>query len=136
MENLRVLQLDYVSYGQGPHSWARHELVLVLRRDMQYDLAQIQASLGPEWPHGCSAEGLRAVMDSAHKNGIKVYGMAVDCVDWSDRFDEHVEHHLVDVALASNDYTMIERYLGEDGAGKAILRQRPRLAELIRKSMT
>jgi hypothetical protein len=132
VKHLKAIQLDYVSLDGN--RWGR--LSSAFRRDQQYDLAQVKATLSPKWPQGCSADGLRAVMDAAGKNGIKVYGTAVDCLDWSDRFDEQVEHFLVDDALASNDYTTIERYLGEDGAGKAILRQRPRLAELIRKGMT
>ncbi|KWU44341.1 hypothetical protein RHOSPDRAFT_34130 [Rhodotorula sp. JG-1b] len=118
MENLKELQLDHVSYRQGPQSWTRHELVLALRRDKQYDLAQVKATLSPKSPQSCSPDGLREVMDAAHKNGIKI------------------ARYLVDDALTSNDYTTMERYLGEDGAGKAILRQRPRLADLIRKGMT
>ncbi|TKA51758.1 hypothetical protein B0A53_05443 [Rhodotorula sp. CCFEE 5036] len=106
VKHLKAIQLDYVSLDGN--RWGR--LSSAFRRDQQYDLAQVKATL--------------------------IYGTAVDCLDWSDRFDEQVEHFLVDDALASNDYTTIERYLGEDGAGKAILRQRPRLAELIRKGMT
>ena len=81
MENLKELQLDHVSYRQGPQSWTRHELVLALRRDKQYDLAQVKATLSPKSPQSCSPDGLREVMDAAHKNGIKVFGTAVDCLD-------------------------------------------------------
>jgi hypothetical protein len=35
---------------------------------------------------------------------VKVYGTALDCLDWSDRFDELSERLLVDDALASNNY--------------------------------
>jgi hypothetical protein len=134
MKHLEALELDYISLDLD--CWSERDLKDALGRDARYDLAQVKDAMHPEWPEGCTADGLRAVMDAARKNSIKVYGTAVDCLDWSDRFDEQVERLLVDDALASNDYTTIERYFGEEGAGKAILRQRPRLAALIRKRRT
>ena len=134
MQHLKALELDYMKFG--PKYWFERDLKDALGRDSRHDLAQVKAAMLLEWPQGCSAQGLREVMDAARKNGIKVFGTVVDCLDWSDRFDEQAECYLVDDALASNDYTTIERYLGEVGAGKAILRQRPRLAELVRKGMT
>ena len=119
MKHLKVLQLDY-TYGFDP--WANCDLVLAHMRETQFDLARVKATLSPEWPPGCSPEGLRTVMDAARQTGIKVYGTALSCLDWSDRFDELGERLLVDDALASNNYTVIERRLGKEGARKAILR--------------
>jgi hypothetical protein len=133
MKHLKALELDYMSLDV---EWSEWDLREALGRDARYDLAQVKDSMQPEWPAGCTADGLRAVMAAAHKNGIKIYGTAVDCLDWSDRLDEFVERYLVKDALVSNDYTTIERYLGEDGASEAISRQRPRLAGLIRRSRT
>jgi hypothetical protein len=119
MKYLKVLQLDY-TYGIDP--WANCDLVLAHMRQTQFNLARVKAELSPKWPPGCSREGLRTVLDAARQMGIKVYGTALDCLDWSDRFDELSERLLVDDALASNNYTIIERHLGKEGAEKANVR--------------
>ncbi|TKA51743.1 hypothetical protein B0A53_05425 [Rhodotorula sp. CCFEE 5036] len=119
MKYLKVLQLDY-TYGIDP--WANCDLVLAHVRQTQFNLARVKAELSPKWPPGCSPEGLRTMLDAARQMGIKVYGTALDCLDWSDRFDELSERLLVDDALASNNYTIIERHLGKEGAEKAIVR--------------
>ena len=119
MKYLKVLQLDYTC---GFDPWAKRDLVLAHMRETQFDLARVKATLSPKWPPGCSPEGLRMVMDAARQTGIKVYGTALNSLDWSDRFDELSERLLVDDALASNNYTIIERRLGKEGAGKAVLR--------------
>ena len=134
MKDLKALALDYISLDLD--CWSERDLKDALGRDARYDLAQVKDVMHPEWPEGCSAEGLRAVMDAARKNGIEVYGTALECLDWNNRFDEFLERYLVNDALTSNDYTTIERYLGVDGASEAISRQRPRLAGLIRRSRT
>ncbi|GAA5989905.1 hypothetical protein JCM10908_002373 [Rhodotorula pacifica] len=131
MQCLERLHLDY--------AWVRHdvaiqeEIAMAIKTAARDDLVKVRAHVGPDWPTGCSARGLESVIEVAHARGIHLSGDALRCLDWDRHFDELVERLLVGHALAENDYTLIEEYLGEQGAGAAISRQRPRLAELVAK---
>ncbi|GAA5989942.1 hypothetical protein JCM10908_002387 [Rhodotorula pacifica] len=131
MQCLKRLQIDY--------AWARHdvhvqeEIANAIRTAARDDLDWTRARRGPHWPAGCSAKGLESVIEVARTRGIHISGDTLHCLDWHRHFDDLVERCLVDHALAENDYTLIEQYLGEEGAGAAILHQRPRLAELVAK---
>ncbi|GAA5989940.1 hypothetical protein JCM10908_002386 [Rhodotorula pacifica] len=131
MKHLASLRIDYIwTHGNEEALRRLAGLLATIQGD---DLEDVRDRMRPSWPEGCSASGLQKTIEAARPNRIKVYGRAVDCLDWDHRFSDLAERCLVDHALAENDYTIIEPYLGEEGAGAAILRQRPRLAELVAK---
>ena len=78
-----------------------------------------------------TAEDVQRLVDAARSNGIKIVGNALRCLDWEQRFNDLTERYFVEHALATNDYTILRRQYGKEGAIEAIRRQRPLLAAML-----
>lgn len=93
-------------------------------------LAEIKSEFDPF--HGQSVEeNFRRLVEGARSNGIKIAGHTLRAVDWERQFEDMVERHFVEHALATNDYTILQRQYGKEGAIEAIRRQRPLLAAML-----
>ncbi|GAA5989895.1 hypothetical protein JCM10908_002366 [Rhodotorula pacifica] len=128
MKHLASLRLDYMPTYRSD---LLERLPSLLTQGQGYELDAVRQEIRPFWPRGCSASGLQKTIEIARSNGIKVYGRAVDILDWDRRLDDLAERYLVDHALTNNDFSLVERYLGRENVGPTIRRQRPLLAEIL-----
>lgn len=82
----------------------------------------------------CTARHIHRFVHAARSNGINIAGSALRCLDWEQHFDDLVECCFVEHALSTNDFTILDREYGKEGADEAIRRQRPHLAARLSAS--
>ena len=74
------------------------------------------------------AEDVRRLVEAARTNRISITGSGLRCLNWEERFEDLLECCFVEHALETNDFTLLDRQYGKEGANEAIRRQRPLLA--------
>ena len=97
--------------------------------DEDLTVANLKPEYDPFHDHGLTtAEDVQRLVEAARSNGINIAGSALRCLDWEERFEDLLECCFVEHALGANDFTLIDREYGKEGASEAIQRQRPLLA--------
>lgn len=92
-------------------------------------VANLKPEYDPFHDHGLAdAEAVQQLVEAARSNGINITGSALRCLDWEERFDNLAECYFVEHAIGTNDFTILDRQYGKEGANEVMRRQRPLLA--------
>ena len=130
IRHLQSIQLLSDSdHCQTSHEVFRDRLRNMIKGTANYDLAVTDLKLDYDPFHGLStAEDVRRLVEAARSNGINIAGSGLRCLNWEERFKDLLECCFVEHALETNDFTLLDRQYGKEGANEAIRRQRPLLA--------
>lgn len=135
MPKLRSLELNHVwaSTGDALYNLLADGTPVMTSISEIREGEQSFRELSPEWPDGCTADGLRTIVDLAESAGITLSGGAIDTVawEWDNDFEKQFEKFLVRSALVENNFDGLIEYYGSDKAGKAIVRHAPVLANFV-----
>ena len=76
----------------------------------------LRGTLGPDWPEGGTARGLRLALATAKANGIEVTGTALACLDWDATFDKVLANVMMEQANETVDHGDVIARFGEEVA--------------------
>lgn len=111
---LRQICLDHVK-GASPEQIAEDfKLNGSLSPHMYTDW--LRGTLGPYWPEGGTARGLRLALATAKANGIEVTGSALACADWDSTFDKVLADAMMEQANETDAYGDVIARSGEEVA--------------------
>ncbi|GAA5985305.1 hypothetical protein JCM10908_002613 [Rhodotorula pacifica] len=109
---LKVIVLDHVSASRNTPLRRRLDYQLPLPAFDRFDT--LKENLKPEWQDGCTEEGLVKAIEAARKVGIRIGGLAMDCVGWSAHFDEQLERCLIEHGLETDNFDLAARHFSND----------------------
>ena len=130
MKHLRVLHPSPESPGIGTNDQdLKTRLHAAIKGSSPgVTVAGLKHSYEPFRGAASAVQDVQRLVDAGRSNGIKIAGSALRCLDWEQHFDDLVECCFVEHALSTNDFTILDREYGKEGANEAIRRQRPLLA--------